>query len=300
MNTSRKKGLKLECCSAVTLPRLRALCRCVWGPFGVTKSGDDGILARGDAVACSAAAAHLSEPQHPPTSTNTSSNPPAPLPQLLISTPVLNPTTLPLSHSLVCVRNCVWSLLVPLRTHAHAHYISPRPRCDGSPTHYVHSVTACAQPVLSALAFLSSAWKEDSIGFKSKPGAVNEGFCTIFLIIVGSGSVHLQLLYLHCIMGHMLATRDVPVLRYGNCTLRPGYTCTLVPLTLVGTFMIKMSFDHCSFLIFVLRIIFFFLFFFGDFSVKMGEILLLQYIHIYFFTYWVVKTTWKKGWRSNV
>ena len=92
-------------------------------------------------------------------------------------------------------------------------------------------------------------------------------------------------------MGHMLATRDVPVLRYGNCTLRPGYTCTLVPLTLVGTFMIKMSFDHCSFLIFVLRIIFFFLFFFGDFSVKMGEILLLQYIHIYFFTYWVVKTT---------
>ena len=55
--------------------------------------------------------------------------------------------------------------------------------------------------------------------------------------------------------------------------------------------MIKMSFDHCSFLIFVLRIIFFFLFFFGDFSVKMGEILLLQYIHIYFFTYWVVKTT---------
>lgn len=163
--------------------------RSVWS-YKVWRRWD---FARGDAVACSAAAARLSEPQHPPTSTNTSSNPPAPLPQLLISTPVLNPTTLPLSHSLVCVCNCVWSLLVPLRTHAH--YISPRPGAmDPQPIMFIQS-----QLVLS---LSCQHWPFCLQCGKRIRLVLNQNRCSEwrflhhFSIRGGSGSAHLQLLCL--------------------------------------------------------------------------------------------------------
>jgi len=124
----------LQCCnSPSTASSVLLRMRSVWA---AVVSGDDGIwLAMSDAVACSAAAARLSEPRHPPTSTSTSSKHhrhhcrhppphPTPLPQLLISTPALNPTTLPLSHSLLCVCTCVWSLLVIADTH---HTMNPQP-----------------------------------------------------------------------------------------------------------------------------------------------------------------------------
>lgn len=98
--------------------------------------------------------------------------------------------------------------------------------------------------------------------------------------------------YLHCKMGHIVSTRDVPLLRYGTCTLRPGCTCTLVPPTLAGTFMyptmIKMSLDHCKYHIFVLRIIFFFLFGGGISLLKR-----LKYVYCSD-TFGVVRNTCKK------
>lgn len=149
---TEQKDLKLECCSAATLPRLQALCCRVREPFGqrwrykVWRWWD---FACGDAVVCSAAAARLllKPPNTLPPAPTPAATPPPHCRSSLSLHPRSIPLHSPLSHSLICVCKCVWSLLVPLQTHTLIIYIFPRPfRMNPQPIMFTQS----AQPELSA------------------------------------------------------------------------------------------------------------------------------------------------------